>query len=207
MRCCETCEAEMPGAAPNRRFCSGRCRKAQYGGACVDCGTPTSGSEGRVENPRCHACATRLREKWTQEAIIAAIHRWAAEAGSPPRANAWMPGHPAREPEDAERYAEGDYPSQATVMNKFGRWSDAIRAAGYEPRKDLPTDAEFADRCTEVKRLYEHGFTPAKIAEVMTDATLNKVYYWLGAAGVEKYRPSYERQLAGFRERNARLAA
>lgn len=56
---CATCGTAILNAKGRRRFCSERCRKAQYAGTCTDCGNPTSGSEGRRAEPRCPSCAMR----------------------------------------------------------------------------------------------------------------------------------------------------
>lgn len=60
---------------------------------------------------------------WTQERIIAAIQRWAAEHdGEPPLASDWKraaPHHPAR----------------VTAEHAFGKWNTAISAAGFTPRR------------------------------------------------------------------------
>lgn len=59
---CAGCGAPVltkPQGRP-RKWCSERCRKAQYAGACLDCGKPTSGHAGRAGAPaRCQTCGAR----------------------------------------------------------------------------------------------------------------------------------------------------
>lgn len=55
-RLCATCGSAFQGKA-RAKFCSGKCRKAQYATPCVDCGASTSGSEGRRPDTRCSKCA------------------------------------------------------------------------------------------------------------------------------------------------------
>jgi hypothetical protein len=39
------------------KFCSDKCRKASYGGTCIDCGARTDGSNGRDKAPElCRDC-------------------------------------------------------------------------------------------------------------------------------------------------------
>ena len=76
------------------------------------------------------------RGYWTREAIIDAIHSWTSTYGEPPRATDWRPATALRngQPERAARFSEGLWPHASTVLKRFGRWNDAIYAAGYEPR-------------------------------------------------------------------------
>jgi transposase len=115
-------------------------RKERYRGSCVDCGAPTSGSDGRAKAPaRCRACAQRRaseQARWTRASIVAAIGEFDRRYGHPPSSNDWNPvqarklGHHAR----AERfYADGCWPWSGQVLKVFGRWNDAIRAAGFAP--------------------------------------------------------------------------
>jgi hypothetical protein len=124
--------------------------KLKRGGTCVDCGGPTQYSNyqpGKV-SLRCLACSTKMfvarnREqarrntKWTDEVILAAIHRWVAEHGSTPKMEQWAP------------HVKPDWaPHGVTVVRRFGTWNQAISAAGYVPRRrggaahhnGLPTD-------------------------------------------------------------------
>lgn len=128
--------------APDRKWCSESCRKSQYAAACVDCGAPTSGGEGRKADPRCGHCANikagRDRKVWTREAIIIAIQEWAVTYGDYPGLADFVPTT-ARRHRDfarAQRFvaAEGRYPHGNTVIAEFGSWNAAIRSAGFEPR-------------------------------------------------------------------------
>jgi hypothetical protein len=58
---CQTCGGPLnwwpgkPGVRP--KFCSDKCRKASYGGTCIDCGARTDGSNGRDKAPElCRDC-------------------------------------------------------------------------------------------------------------------------------------------------------
>lgn len=118
-----------------------RARKASYAATCVDCGTLTSGSEGRREEPRCHPCAAVLsgdeRRIWTKPAIVCAIQEWAFEHGEPPGMADWNPTS-ARLLNDEERAArferDGCWPWSPQAAHVCGSWNAAIEAAGFEPR-------------------------------------------------------------------------
>jgi hypothetical protein len=138
-RSCKGCGAELaPAKGPGRRrvWCSDRCRKGQYAGACVDCGAPTNGYDGPGKaSERCRACRDRYQHeecKWTTATIVAAIRRWAVTYGVPPSAANWNPTV-SRSRGDS-RFELGDWPTQATVQAKFGTWNAAMAAAGYDPR-------------------------------------------------------------------------
>jgi len=108
-----------------------RARKNSYGGTCVRCGSRTSGSNGRAKAPKiCGACS-RLRQHeqryWTRERVIAAVQRWAAEYGRPPRSGEWSAGNPDRWwPTPSSVYRGSDSPGAP-----FAYWADAIEAAGF----------------------------------------------------------------------------
>lgn len=124
MKCCETCDAPMPGAHSKRKFCDERCRKAQYAGDCQDCGAKTSGSNGRGPNAslRCARCwGAYMRARWSREKIIVALQESYERFGVTPLARAWF-----------QRPGEGepDRPTTNTVVNRFGSWRTALDAAG-----------------------------------------------------------------------------
>jgi hypothetical protein len=129
---------------PNPKWCSERCRKLQYSRPCVDCGKPLNGSDGRGPDAptRCVACSgVRVGEQkrvWTPEIIIERMHQWAMMMGEPPAVPDWMPSkaRAINDPARAERFYAGDgyWPHAETVVRAFGSWSNAMRAAGYEPR-------------------------------------------------------------------------
>lgn len=117
-------------------------RKQRYAQPCVDCGEPTSGGEGRREEPRCVPCAAARAGLenmiWTPERVIAAIQEWVALYGDPPAIPDWSPYH-ARALHDEERArrwerADGRWPWYTVVFNRFGSWNEGLRAAGFEPR-------------------------------------------------------------------------
>jgi hypothetical protein len=122
----------------------GRARKDSYAQPCIDCGGPTSGSEGRREKPRCHLCAMQVeggkRKVWTKEAVVLAIQEWDARYNDPPAVadwNSWV----ARAMNDEARairyerdHATGACPSFMAVVEAFGSWNAAICAAGFDPR-------------------------------------------------------------------------
>lgn len=131
------------GPGREREWCSERCRKAQYAGTCVDCGAPTSGSEGRRAEPRCPPCTAIKngleRTVWTRETIIAAIRDWATKYGEPPGAFDWQPWSARNVIHDelrARRFedAGGRWPSITAVCGVFGSWNAAIEAAGFAAR-------------------------------------------------------------------------
>lgn len=68
MKRCATCDKPIVEARPTRRkFCSGKCRKAQYGTPCIECGAMTSGSEGR-RSAICRACGQKRAGQGRSEA-------------------------------------------------------------------------------------------------------------------------------------------
>jgi hypothetical protein len=116
-------------------------RKSRYAGVCVDCGAPTSGGEGRRDEPRCHPCSARKsgveRTVWTREILIDRMREWAELYGEPPAIPDWNPwdaramGDEAR----ARRFETSDrWPTYMTVIRAFGSWNGGIVAAGFTPR-------------------------------------------------------------------------
>lgn len=101
-------------------------RRLSYGGTCENCGTPTDGSRGPSEAPPtlCADCYSQpgLNVEWTPERIVGAIKRYSDEHGRQPVSNEWLIDRP--------EYA----PPVSTVINRFGSWSAAIKAAGFETR-------------------------------------------------------------------------
>ena len=76
------------------------------------------------------------RGRFSREAIIAAILRWEARFGEPPKSIDWDPSRARRRGQAwrAERLAGEDWPSLAMVRRQFGTMSDALSAAGLRPR-------------------------------------------------------------------------
>lgn len=100
----------------------------------------------------CQGCHSARRRRWTQEAIIGAIHQFNEEHGRPPLALEWVKRSPM-------------YPSPGTVLARFGSWAAAIEAAGY-PRPLVGRKlVNHRDERTKVKQLYEDGQTIEQLAE------------------------------------------
>jgi hypothetical protein len=121
MMTCATCNGPLPAPRRGRprKFCSERCRKAQYAGTCDTCGGPTDGTTpSRGVATRCAECL-----EWTPEAILEALHDWGEDHGGiPPKeadAHIGAPGH-------------GRLPYWASVKRWFDNWNAALLAAGYE---------------------------------------------------------------------------
>lgn len=101
---------------------------------CIDCGGKTSyaGVQGRRISIRCRKCAAiygRSTRKWTTEAVVDAIRRFHAANGRPPTATEWINADPGK-----------GYPPRSAVYgprSEFPKWSDAIKAAGYLPYRDM----------------------------------------------------------------------
>lgn len=136
--CGNTVHPRNSYAARRQKFCSERCRKAQYSRPCADCGKPLHGASGRGPNAptRCLPCTNAHNAKFGREGHIAAIQRFAERYGKPPSATDFQPALARRigHPEKADRfYADGDYPTTTAVLQMFGSWNAAIEAAGFEP--------------------------------------------------------------------------
>lgn len=157
MKVCEHCGGPLPNQHHNRRYCEApRCRKAKYGGHCVECGVPTSGDTPGKANKRCRACAPAVaavaRKAWTREAILEAFRAWAAEHGEPPTTSDWditrarAKGHDERVARlEAERWR---WPPVNTVVREFGSWSAGVQEAGFTPRPPNGSGGNAARRYT-----------------------------------------------------------
>lgn len=108
-----------------------RARKDGYRGECIDCGAPTSGSDGRGKAPsRCDSCSHAKQKKervWTREAVIEAVQHFAAERGRPPTSSEWNSS------DRGDRYPPlpSVYKSSWKPDAPFDSWADAIEAAGF----------------------------------------------------------------------------
>src|SRR4051794_31971862 len=67
------------------------------------------------------------QEAWTQERVVGAIRRWYEVRGVAPRKRDW----------NKPTFENGVpvTPSADVVLELFGKWSDAVKAAGLEPEK------------------------------------------------------------------------
>lgn len=100
--------------------------------------TCSCGGEKHYESSVCRKCANKAAKKWTKELIIERIQEFEKETGNPPSAADFSPAlarsrnseHRAKRWEDS-----GRYPSTGTVVNTFGSWAGAIRAAGMTPNR------------------------------------------------------------------------
>lgn len=100
-----------------------RSRKAKYSlkKKCARCKRRVSDT-----STICMACYRANQKYWTAERIVEAIQNWTIEHGYAPTYLEWQrsgPGHPA-----ISSIKEGPDPS-------FRSWGDALRAAGFTPRK------------------------------------------------------------------------
>lgn len=114
-----------PDLAKQRR------RRLAYRGTCARCGGPTDGSNGPGKAPEhCASCQADIQHesrRWTREAVIDAIRRFAAEHGRPPVSTEWLRSN-----------REKGYPGLGSVYRSrrrsrspFASWADAVEAAGF----------------------------------------------------------------------------
>jgi hypothetical protein len=114
-------------------------RKNGYRRPCPNCGTLMDGSNGNGPNAArvCATCAPDAYRVWTREAVIQAMHDFAALVQRPPYATDWEPAMALAHgwPDVAARFwANDQWPHTATVQQLFGSWSNGLVAAGF-PRK------------------------------------------------------------------------
>jgi hypothetical protein len=78
-----------------------------------------------------------MQARWSKQTVIAAIREWARLYGAPPVAGEWNPSLAKRlgHNERVERFYAGRWPNYRTVVNVLGGWNEAIRAAGFAPRR------------------------------------------------------------------------
>jgi hypothetical protein len=113
-----------------------RQRRQRYQGACVECGRPTSGSNGPRRAPkRCRSCAGGRRRNWSEQRVLEAIRDWADLTGAPPTLADWSPAHARAGHEGSALYRSepGRWPSASTVSARFGSVRAAVEAAGLAP--------------------------------------------------------------------------
>jgi Homing endonuclease associated repeat len=113
-------------------------RKRSYAQPCMDCGSMTSGSEGRKPEPRCLRCAALHANKkvWTPDRLIGKMQEWAGRYGEPPSSTDWTVTVQRRRGNQRglRRLQESEWPHAGTVVKAFGSWNAGIAAAGYRPR-------------------------------------------------------------------------
>jgi hypothetical protein len=108
-----------------------RARKDRYSGTCLDCGSPTDGSNGRESAPkRCVHCSPRVAALWTPETCLDALRDFYAEHGRAPTPGERGAGSAA----NAEVERVDWLPWYETLRRCFGTAADAMRAAGIPPR-------------------------------------------------------------------------
>lgn len=118
-----------------------KARRARYAGVCVDCGGATDGSNGFGSAPdrcaRCQAQHQHDHREWNQQAVIAAMRRFAEANGRPPASGDFTPAilgdrcSPERVSAALAAKRTGRYPSMSVVMREFGTWQNALAAAGF----------------------------------------------------------------------------
>ena len=107
---------------------------------------------------------------WTHERVVGAIRRWHETRGVPPRKRDWS---------KATFDAGGAplTPGAEVVLELFGKWSDAVRAAGLEPEKQ--------ERSAKERR--QQGELPDRSQREYLDDDL---YYKDGDGGAPYYSPA-----------------
>lgn len=147
---------EQTPRAREKKWCSEGCRKRSlYSGTCIDCGARTGYSgHGTDASERCTACAGARATVWTRGGIVNAIRAFAAHEGRQPSALEWQRSRPST------------YPATATVLNVFGSWNAAIRAAGFEPQaaRGGPPGSTPREEYERTAQMYRDGMTYEEIA-------------------------------------------
>lgn len=75
--------------------------------------------------------------QYSDEAILAAVRRWANRYGGPPTSTDWEPARARRTGQAwrAERFELDEWPTVRMVRTRFGSFNAAIREAGLRPRR------------------------------------------------------------------------
>lgn len=176
-----------PDGARHRR------RKDSYRKPCPECGALMDSGYKSKSPPRCRACHNKAQFIWTEEAIIAAIQRFASRYGSPPSASDFNPAmaQAIGQKDHAERfYRDGDYPCARSVAVRFGSWSAGIAAAGFAPRPQGGGRRYAGDQPGAVKRavaLYASGLSLLKVADAL-GVSQGFVFRHVHAAGISRGR-------------------
>lgn len=152
---CVSCQEWLPDEAfyrnrslPDRRGRDHYCRECRTAWMkqpreCVRCSSPTPSREARL----CDSCRPEHAsgvsrdlwldrfgdtKRWTREAIIELIQKWAEKYGEPPRFNDWFVK--AKTEWKFGEVSKRTWPYSYTVVWMFGSWNAAIEAAGFKPR-------------------------------------------------------------------------
>jgi hypothetical protein len=117
----------------------------------------------------------------TSAEILDAIRRWNTIYGEPPTMADWDPYRARLKGQDwrIERYDDGRWPSAKTVRNHFGRFSDAVAAAGLVPRHQgqqrpqpgLALNRETKLHLASLQRLRQGQTTPLVLAEAVREVS------------------------------------
>ena len=141
---------------------------------------------------------------WTRDRIVEAIKAFDGLYGRPPHATDWNVGalHALGDTEKLDRFSTGRYPHVTTVRQKFGKWSEAIRAAGFVPLKNgtYGRAGESMTLCREIRERYEAGESTVELA-VTYGCTPPTISWRIRKAG-GKVRTKREAQLLRY-ERDA----
>lgn len=151
-------------------------RRESYRGRCERCGKPTDGSGGNARHSKhCYKCDHIVKHenrRWTKDAIILAIRRWADEhAGIPPIVTDWKFNRPAWAP------------SQRQVQREWVTWNKAIEAAGFQPTA-LRRQHSQSEKDT-VLELYRSNKSAVQI-ESITGVNRTTVSLWVKQAGIAR---------------------
>lgn len=131
-----------------------RAYKARQKKRCIDCGAKVWMTSVRC--PQCASKAQRSKRVWTRERVIKAMQEWAkANNGHPPTVKDWS--HASEENPSATSLS--GYPSAP-----FKSWNEAIKAAGFEPRRSGPGPGMSKWSKEEARHLREEGLTDREIA-------------------------------------------
>lgn len=101
-------------------------RRANYQGVCASCGAITRSNGTSRPSEFCADCGRHSQKKWTREAVIAAIQRFASVHGRPPTSDEWINGDPVN-----------GYPPRSAVYRSstknssapFQTWREAVETA------------------------------------------------------------------------------